>query len=76
MSKVKKCSCGAKMQLAGRARFRIGGMSGGWQPLFGALAELGEDLLPFYIYVCPACGKIELFADEKTKQRLLEHRVG
>ena len=68
---VKKCSCGAEMQYAGKAPFRIGGTSGGWKLLFGEWAELGEEMLPFYIYVCPNCGKVELFADEETKRRLL-----
>jgi hypothetical protein len=59
------------MQFAERAEFRIGGTSGGWKLLFGEWAELGETMIPMYIYVCPDCGRIELFADEETKQRLL-----
>jgi len=59
------------MRSAGAAPFRIGGTSGGWKLVFGEWAELGEQMLPLNIYVCPNCGKIELFADEKTRQTLL-----
>jgi hypothetical protein len=73
MSEIKKCySCGAEMQFTGEAPFRVGGTSGGWKLLFGELAELGEQMLPLYIYICPQCGKVELYTDEKTKQRLLK----
>ncbi len=75
MEETRKCnSCGAWMQFAGEAPFRIGGTGGGWKLLFGEFAELGEQMLPLYIYVCPECGKIELYANEKTKQRLLRQR--
>jgi predicted RNA-binding Zn-ribbon protein involved in translation (DUF1610 family) len=74
MSEIKKCdSCGATMQFTGEAPFRIGGTSGGWKLVFGEFAELGEKMLPLNIYVCPQCGKVELYADEKTKQHLLRH---
>lgn len=76
-NEVKKClSCNEEMRFAGKAPFRIGGTSGGWKLLFGEWAELGEEMLPFYIYVCPKCGRVELFADEETKQRLLHHADG
>jgi len=71
-SKPKVCTCGAVMQFAEKASFRIGGTSGGWKLLFGEWAELGENMIPLCIYVCPQCGRIELFADEGTKQRLLQ----
>jgi predicted RNA-binding Zn-ribbon protein involved in translation (DUF1610 family) len=29
-------------------------------------------ILPLEIYVCPQCGRVELFADDETKQRLLK----
>lgn len=73
---AKRCSCGAIMQFAERAEFRIGGTSGGWKLLFGEWAELGEGMIPLYIYVCPKCGRIELFAEEETKQRLLKLASG
>ena len=53
-----------------KADFRIGGTGGTWKLIFGEWAELGEKMIPFYIYVCPKCGKIELFVDEKTKEKL------
>jgi predicted RNA-binding Zn-ribbon protein involved in translation (DUF1610 family) len=73
MSEVKKCqTCNLEMEFAERANFRVGGTGGGWKLLFGELAELGESMIPLEVYVCPKCGRIELFADEETKQHLLE----
>jgi hypothetical protein len=71
---VKNCMCGAAMEFAEKASFRVGGTSGAWKLLFGEWAELGESMIPLNIYVCPQCGKIELFADEETKGRLLSLR--
>jgi ssDNA-binding Zn-finger/Zn-ribbon topoisomerase 1 len=66
-----KCSvCGEKMVSSVKADFRIGGTGGTWKLIFGEWAELGEKMIPFYIFVCPKCGKIELFVDEKTKEKL------
>jgi len=68
-----KCSvCGVEMHLAQKLSFRIGGTRGEWKLLVGEWAELGEELLPLYVCVCPQCGRIELFADEKTKGYLLK----
>jgi predicted RNA-binding Zn-ribbon protein involved in translation (DUF1610 family) len=62
----KKCySCGVGMHFAGKYPFRVGGTSGGWKLLFGELAELGEEMLAFNVYICPSCGRVELFGDEK-----------
>jgi hypothetical protein len=73
LSGVKKCqTCDLEMEFAERANFRVGGTSGGWKLLFGEWAELGESMIPLEVYVCPECGRIELFADEETKQRLLK----
>ena len=70
---VKRCqTCNLEMEFAERADFRVGGTSGGWNLLFGEWAELGESMIPLQIYVCPQCGRVELFADEETKQRLLK----
>jgi predicted RNA-binding Zn-ribbon protein involved in translation (DUF1610 family) len=72
MNEIKKCfSCNVEMQCAGEASFRTGGTSGGWNFIFGKWAELGEDTLPLRIYVCPRCGRIELYADEQTRRSLL-----
>ncbi len=69
---VKNCTCGAVVEFAEKASFRVGGTSGPWKLLFGEWAELGESMIPLNIYVCPKCGRIELFADEGTKERLLQ----
>jgi hypothetical protein len=39
---------------------------------FGELAKLGEELLSFDLYVCPKCGEVRFFADEKSMQYLLK----
>lgn len=69
---VKCPSCGVEMQLAQQLRFRIGGTRGEWKLIVGNWAELGEELLPLNIYVCSQCGRIDLFADEKTRRYLLK----
>lgn len=77
MSNLKafKCSvCGEEMVSSVKAQFRIGGTGGTWKLIFSEWAELGEKMIPFYIYVCPNCGKIELFADENTKNKLLSSK--
>jgi hypothetical protein len=68
----KTCTCGATIQFAETASFRVGGTSGGWKLLFGEWAELGESMIPLDIYICPECGRIELVAGQETKQRLLK----
>lgn len=73
MSSIKKChSCNVELEFAAKASFRVGGTSGGWKLLFGEWAELGENMLLFDIYVCPSCGRVELFVDEEGKRRLLQ----
>jgi hypothetical protein len=62
--------CGEEMVSSVKADFRIGGTGGTWKLIFGEWAELDEKMIPFYLYVCPNCGKIELFVDEKTKEEL------
>ncbi|UCF58511.1 MAG: hypothetical protein JSV15_05425 [Candidatus Bathyarchaeota archaeon] len=70
---VKKCYlCGVEMQFAQKVPFRIKGHSGIWIWVFGELAELGEEMLSSDVYLCPKCGHIEMFADEKAKQFLLK----
>ena len=74
-----KCHvCGNEMQMLtdsyGHERkvsFRIGGMTGEANLLFGAVTQWGEDVLPLNIRVCPKCGLLELIADEKVKQALI-----
>ncbi len=50
--------------------FRIGGTSGSWHLLFGDWAELGEGLLSFDVFLCPKCGRVQLFADKRTRESL------
>jgi hypothetical protein len=52
--------CGTLLQPVGIESFRVGGSSGGWKMLFGELAELGEGMIDFEIFACPACRKVEL----------------
>ena len=68
---TKTCSCGGVLRFAYTADFRVGGTIGGWKLPFGELAEAGENVLPLDIYVCPNCGKIELYAGESMKDSLL-----
>jgi len=69
---VKKCfSCQVELRLAGRASFRLGETRGAWKLVAGEWAELGEGLLPSFIYVCLECGRIELLADEGAKWDLI-----
>lgn len=39
--------------------------------LFGEWAELGESMIPMYVFVCPNCGEIELYATEDLKQKAI-----
>jgi len=72
LSESKKCPiCGFEMQFAGENSFRTGGTSGGWKLLFGEWAELGENMIPLLVYVCPNCGKVEFYASEKMRRRLI-----
>ncbi len=52
--------CGTPMDNTGTESFRVGGSTGGTSFLFGRLAELGEGLADFEIWVCPNCRKVEL----------------
>ena len=54
--------------------FRIGGKGGEWAFIIGDIAEIEEQLLPIQVYICPKCGKTELFANEKTMKILLSRR--
>lgn len=68
MSEVKKWySCNVEMQYLQKVPFRIKGTPGIWKLVFGELAELDEEMLYFDVYICPECGEIRLFADEKAK---------
>ncbi len=69
---TRKCSyCGQNAQYVYTAKFRVGGTSGGMKLVFGEWAELGEEMIPMYVFVCPNCGKIELYATEELKQQAI-----
>jgi predicted RNA-binding Zn-ribbon protein involved in translation (DUF1610 family) len=40
----------------------VGGTSGGVKLLIDEWGELGERMIPMYVFVCPYCGKVELYA--------------
>ena len=52
--------CGGAMEQIGTERFRVGGTSGIWKLFIGEWAELGEDMLPLEVWVCPSCRRVEL----------------
>jgi len=70
---VRRCTlCGQDAQYMYTANFRVGGTSGGMKLLFGEWAELGESMVPMYVFVCPNCGKIELYATEDLRQKAIK----
>jgi hypothetical protein len=69
---IRKCSyCGQNAQFVYTAQFRVGGTSGGAKLILGEWAELGESMIPMYVFVCPNCGKIELYATEDLRQQAI-----
>lgn len=42
---------------------------GGIKLLIGEWGELGERMIPMYVFVCPNCGKVELYATEDLRQK-------
>ena len=70
---IRKCTaCGENVQYIYTAEFRIGGTSGGMKLIFGEWAELGESMIPMYVFVCPRCGKVELYATEDLRQKAVK----
>ena len=62
-----------------QVNLRIGGWSGalkGLHPALDSMGEIGEELLPVLLYVCPKCGKLEFRAQEKAKQRIIDNGLG
>jgi hypothetical protein len=49
------------MTSLGQIPVRVGGSSGGWSILLGALAEAGEDVWPLDVYRCRSCRRVEFF---------------
>jgi predicted RNA-binding Zn-ribbon protein involved in translation (DUF1610 family) len=67
---TRKCSgCGQTAKYMYTVNLRIGGTSGGMKLLLGEWAEVGEQMVPMYVFVCPYCGKIELYATEEMRKR-------
>jgi hypothetical protein len=63
--------CDSKM-LHSEVKLRTGGWSGLMQLIpFGSWGEVGEELIPVVLHVCPKCGKLEFTAPEKTKQNII-----
>jgi len=55
-------------------RFRIGGVGGEWSFIVGDIVEIQQEPLPMQVFICPTCGKIELFANEQTSRILLSRQ--
>ena len=52
--------CGGQLKSIGVEHFRVGGTSGGWDVIFGQMAEIGEDLLDLELFACGNCRKVEI----------------
>lgn len=65
-----RCSCGAAMRFTFTADFKLGA-GGKVKFLFGESTTADPSLLPLNVYVCPKCGKVELFAGDAIKDALL-----
>ena len=75
VGEVKNCShCGVEMEDYKVHRFRIGGKGGEWAFIVGDIAEIEEEPLAIHVYICPRCGKMELFANEQTMKILLSRQ--
>ena len=66
-----RCSCGAAMRFTVIADFRLGA-GGKVKFLLGESTTADLSLLPLNVYVCPECGKVELFASDAIKDALLD----
>ncbi len=63
MLNEKKCTaCGANLTYVKKADFRTGGYEGFSKLLLGVWAELDETTVPFDMYICPECRKVEFYA--------------
>jgi uncharacterized C2H2 Zn-finger protein len=70
--------CDQKM-VYNQVSLRVGGWSGalkGLHPALDMMGELGEELIPVLLYVCPKCGKLEFRAQAKAKERLINNSLG
>jgi len=67
---VQCSSCKIPMEQTRDVPFRIGGYVGARRFAMGDVAELAEHLMLVDLYICPKCGSIRLYANQKTKQAL------
>src|SRR6267143_1833424 len=67
---VQCSSCKIPMEQTRDVPFRIGGYFGARRLIIGDVADVAEHLLPIDLYLCPKCGSIQLYANQKTKQAL------
>ncbi len=66
-----KCpTCNIDMDAYYGVPFRVGGTGPGLRLLIGEWVELGEEPIPINLFVCAQCGRIQPFANEKTRDRL------
>ena len=66
-----KCqSCNTAMVDMGDIPFRTGGTNGAAHIFLGNWAELGEGVLHLDAFVCQNCGRVQLFADSRTRDSL------
>jgi hypothetical protein len=78
-TKILRCSSCDQKMVFNKINLRVGGWSGalkGLHPAIDAMGEMGEELLPVIIYVCPKCGKLEFRAQEKAKERIIDNTLG
>jgi hypothetical protein len=57
--------CKTSLQYLGVENFMVGGSSGVAKLIFGQLAEMNEQHLQLYVFICPNCRRIELRAPEQ-----------
>ena len=63
--------CKTKMRYGGLKKFHEGSPS--WGFWLGNLGELFTNREEFDVYVCPRCGKVELFVDGVGEEYRTEH---
>jgi hypothetical protein len=54
------------MESLGVEAFRVGGTSGGWKMIFGAMAEAGEGMCDLEMFACQSCRRVEFALPDDT----------
>lgn len=62
MDERKYPACGANLRYGKSADFPTGGHEGLWKRFLGEWAALDETMIPFDMYMCPTCRRIEFSA--------------